>query len=271
MPTCKLKRTCSRLKTLLRRLAVDDEVVAQTCDGTRPCHSAFDNAMLVTQHLNIDNANLVSDFLKHQHGGRLPIDNTNGSAQHIFEQRPFACPELGVEIRQPCCVESCAYWTNHRWTRNCILYYLVDQGRMGLDSKELSFLLHQTIPELRKHTNMVLAEMRRWALFNKTAQVDEEQPPDVVALEDCCVVCAAELQKGTVLKDGFQYCSRTCLDKRPPVDLRIEQEFKLPVQRVVQICTSSFASKRPMCHALNCTTKQLDELCSRHDVDSTLS
>lgn len=268
--TCKLKRTCSQLRTLLRRLDVDEAVVAQTCDGTKPCPSAFDNALLVTQHLNIDNASLVTSFLKKQHGGTLPIDDTITTAKQIFDKRPFACPELGVEIRQPCSVESCSYWTNHQWTRNCILHYRVDQGRIGLDVKELSFLFHQTIPELRKHLNGVLAEMRRWALLGKTSQVDAEALPEAAPL-DSCVVCANVLQKGAILKHGFQYCGRACFDKRPPVDLRIEQEFQLPVQRVVQICIDSFASRRPMCHALDCTTKQLDDLCTRHAIDNFLS
>ncbi|KKN30885.1 hypothetical protein LCGC14_0829600 [marine sediment metagenome] len=263
--SCTLNHTCSQLRQLLRQLDVDETNVATECDDTSPCQSAFDNALLVMAHLNIDNATLVSDFIRARYQGQLPIDGSDGTVRQIFDRRPFACPELDIEIRQPCSTQSCAYWTNHAWTRNCILFYRADQGHDSLDFKELSFLLDHTTTELRKRANVVLAEMRRWALLHKAEQVDAPVAP-VLVIGDGCVVCGAEADDDSIYKLGFQYCSTVCFDLKPSLDLRIEQEFKLPVARVLSICIDSFAAKRPMCHALNVTAKQLDDLCARHDV-----
>ena len=158
--------------------------IAQDCDGEGPCQSVFDNVMQVQHHLNVDNAKHVEEFLRQRYGGRLPIDSTNSTLKQVFDRQPFDCPELSIKVRQPCRVRSCAYWTNHAWTRNCILFYRVDQGRVGLDLKELIFLLDQTATELRKRTNSILAEMRRWALRNKTQDRVEDAPELIEPLSE---------------------------------------------------------------------------------------
>ena len=267
MSTCPWKRVCEPLWELLLRLDVDASSISQECRDDGPCHGVFDNIMLVTAHINVDNAYLVHEFLTALYGGQLPIDSAGGTIKQIFSQRPFGCPEIDVEIRQPCRVRSCGYWTNHAWTRNCILFYRIDQGRDSLDLKELTFLLDQTSTELRKRTNLILAEMRRWALHNKAEQLEIPTVMEPAVVGDRCCVCGNKIDKGSVTKGGFQYCGRACVEHKPPLDFRIEQEFKLPVDRVLRICIDSFAARRPMCHALNVTTKQLEDLCGRHAIE----
>lgn len=269
MAACALKKSCSELHNLLRSMGVDEANILQECDEGGPCQAAFDNAMQMHYYLNVDNARCVSDFLKQRYSGRLPITSSGGTIKQIFDQRPFGCPELEIEIRQPCRVRSCSYWTNHSWARNCILLYRSDQGRESLDLKELTFLLDQTSTELRKRTNVILAEMRRWALRNKTEHLDVTEMP-TAAVEDCCCVCVNKVGNGAIHKQGLRYCSRDCHNRKPPLDFRIEQEFRLPVDRVLRICIDSFAAKRPMCHALNVTSKQLDDLCGRYEVETSL-
>ena len=269
MPRCILKRDCSQLYELLRRIGVDESSIARECGVEGPCQAVFDNMLLVMHNLNVDNAQHVSDFLKARYEGRLPIDSSSSTLKQIFDLRPFQCPELDIKIRQPCQVHSCSYWTNHSWTRNCIMFYRIDQGRDSLDRKELTFLLDQTSTEIQKRINLVLAEMRRWALRNKTLDNDQDPAPSAPepTMEDCCMVCAAPIDKGAIHKQGFRYCGRECYNQKPPLDFRIEQEFhQMPVARVLRICIDSFAAKRPMCHALNVTSKQLDDLCNRYPV-----
>lgn len=240
-----------------------DEISSEECTGSI-CPSVFENAHQMDFQLNIDNIAAVEKFLLDRYG-ELPIEKSPAVARQIFNQNPFVCPEIDVEIRQPCQVKSCAYWTDHAWTRNCILFYRVDQHRDSLDTKDLTFLLGSSSSEIRKKTNRAITELRRWALHHKTTQQEDAEAP-MAPQDDGCVVCGEIIPK-PILKNGFHYCSPKCFETKPPVDFRIEQEFQLPVGRVLEICIDSFASRRPICHALSVTTKQLTQLCGRYAVD----
>ena len=269
MGTCTYRTICNNLREHLSQLGVSDAHIELGCNGQAPCREAITNIQLVTSYLNIDNADLVEEFIKGVFDGQLPVDTSTSTLDQIFYRSPFYCSEIDTEIRQPCTVQSCAYWTNHAWARNCILYYRIDQHRDALDIKELTFLLDELAPDLRKRANVVLAEMRRWALHTKIDQTEDTQsPPTVIA--DVCVVCGGLPEKKPLYKQGFLYCSSACLEKRPPLELRIEAEFRLPLRRVLQICVDSFAARRPMCHALNVTAKQLERMCVRYEISSDL-
>jgi len=267
MATCTYRNICEALRNHLLQLGVAEDLIETTCNRRHPCAAAHTNIQLVARHLNVDNAGLVEEFVKGVFNGQLPIDTSAGALDQIFYRSPFYCSELDAEIRQPCTVCSCAYWTNHSWARNCILYYRIDQHRDALDIKELAFLLDELAPELRRRANTVLAEMRRWALHTKIDQIEFVQPsPEIV--KDACVVCGSLPEKAPIYRQGFLYCSAACLENIPPLELRIEEEFHLPIQRILQICADSFAARRPMCHALNVTAKQLEKLCVRHNISS---
>jgi len=263
---CPHDADCDVLKSMLLTMGVDSDYISDACTEEEACQSLFDNLMLAHHYLNLENAQVVIDAIKKRYDGRLPIDKTDAAIKQIFDRQPFQCPELGVEIRQPCQVSSCAYWTNHSWTRNCALFYRVDQGRDTLDLKELTFLLDRSVTEIRKRTNKVLAEMRRWALHSKVESDTVREAPSPVA-GGCCVCGRIVGNKRAVHKQGFSYCSRRCYQQKPPLDFRIEREFKLPIDRVLSICVDSFAAKRPMCHALNVSSKQLEDLCTRYEIN----
>lgn len=264
MGTCSLDPACKNIRTLLTDIGLKPDSIESGCGGVGPCQGIFNNLLLVTQRLNIDNAKSVVELIKDWYGGKLPIDRSTGSIKQIFEQRPFVCPELDLEIRQPCSVRSCSYWTNHAWAKNCILFYRMEQGKESLDLKELAFLLDKNVTELRKKTNVALAEMRRWALWVKTSQISEPSP---TVPENYCAVCGQALTDLAVHKQGIHYCGKNCLNKKPPLDFQLEHDFGLAVERVLQICVDSFSARRPMCHALSVTTKQLEDLCSRYSID----
>jgi len=267
METCTYNSTCESLRKHLLQLGVSDELVETTCNGRHPCSEALTNVQLITRHLNVDNAGLVEEFVKGVFNGQLPVDTSPSALDQIFYRSPFYCSEIDTEIRQPCSVRSCSYWTNHAWARNCILYYRIDQHRDALDIKELAFLLDELASDLRRRANTVLAEMRRWALHTK---IDQTETPLISgeSTEDVCVVCGKPPETKPTYRQKFLYCSSVCLENVPPLELRIEEEFHLPIRRILQICVDSFAARRPMCHALNVTAKQLEKLCARHNVSS---
>jgi len=263
---CHLHKTCQQLYDLVRTLGATPRLLPG-CQQDGVCQAAVENAELLSQQLSPDNATQVTVFLRDVFHGDLPIDQSAVALKQTLEQEPFYCGEIDVEIRQPCGVTSCTYWSDTPWTRNCILFYLLDHHRAVLDIKELAFLLGRQIGELRRHTNNITAELRHWALKRKTAQQDDQLPVRIVESASCAV-CGAELDETPIYRHGFCYCSEECIDKKPPLDLRIEQDFRLPIERVLQICVDSFAALRPICHALSVKTRELDDLCLRYDIST---
>lgn len=267
MPKCKLKRTCGEMRRLLRRMGVAKDQIVTECNGHQPCDGALDNLYNAINHLNIDNANTVHVFFRKLFGS-LPVDKSSVALTQLFKKQPFYCGELSAEVLQPCRADTCAYWTDNPWTRNCIMFYLLDQGRESLDVKDLTFLLGKPSAELRHRLHGIVIQMRHIALKHKTAQAEDQIPIRIVDAERC-MACGAALEDKVVLRQGHQYCSAECIEKKPPLELRIEQEFRLSVDRVLQICIDSFGARRPMCHALSVTGRQLDDLCCRHQIDTS--
>jgi hypothetical protein len=261
---CTLKRTCKALDNLLGEMGVEHP--SFVCNGTRPCRSIFDGVRLAYRYLNPDNAQIVAAFIRSLFGDTLPIARSTNAISQITENPPFHCPELDIDIYQPCQVKSCAYWTSHNeWTRNCILYYFVDYQREELDVKELAFLLDETSIQIRSRTIHAMTKLRNLALKHKTRQEQLNRPVKIYG--NGCSVCGKTTEKPYTYHSGYTYCSAACYSKKPPLDLQLETEFGLAAKRVLEVCIDSFIGRRPVCHALGVTTKQLNTLCARHCID----
>ena len=275
---CDLKSSCTEFYRLRRRLG--NNGAPPKCRDDRPCRRAFDDVRAVIRDLNVDNVTTVTQSIRKICGGVLPVEQTRQARNFIFREEPFYCPEIDVEVRQPCRVRSCAYWTDNSWTRNCIWFYRLSWHRESLENKELTFLLDCPPASLVKRTHAIVTKMRRHALKNAAAVVRDtivdsaEEPPEEESTEDSiyCVGCGAVIDPDaqSYRKQGYIYCSAECVELKPPVEIRIEEELRLPIERVLKICIDSFASKRPMCHALNITSRQLIQICAHHGFDTQL-
>jgi hypothetical protein len=218
----------------------------------------------------VDNAEHVTKAVQKIFSGTLPIDRTTTALSLAFDRPPFKCPELEINIRQPCSVQSCAFWTPREWTRNCIIYYMVDQNRDSLDLKELTILLGEETQTVRKRWNAAVAASSHTAMILKTDQIHREDATATLAepsANDVCSACGEANGDNTIARGGFVYCCRECCEARPPLELRLESEFKLPVQRILEICRTNFYARRPMRHALNVSNRQLEDLCTSHEID----
>lgn len=270
MPTCKLSRVCGEIKRTLRRCGADHDI-DDTCTGDGFCSAAINNARKLYHYVNTDTAKYVTKSIQKIFGGEFPIDRSTTVLDLAFNKPPFKCPELDINVRQPCSVSSCAFWTAREWTRNCIIYYMVDQNREGLDLKDLTILLGEETNSVRKRWNaaIALSSHRGMELKAEQAKKETEDPPLDQQESDAnvCAACGQEAGEDSFIRSGFTYCSDECFTARPPVELQLEQEFKLPIKRILQVCHSTFYARRPMRHALGVSNPQLDALFSSHQID----
>jgi hypothetical protein len=263
MAKCRIRHRCRTISRLLRRLDPDAVSELQQCDAKAPCQQAVDTALMVHHHINPENAELVGAAIQKIFDGKLPIDQTTNSLV-VLQKPPFMCPEIGLEIRQPCSVQSCSFWTDKSWTRNCILYYMHERDRDSLDLKEMTILLGDATGSIRKRLNDLVVQVRRNAMMLKTQQAAQ----DMVEPENsACATCGVEISGTPVLHGDVLYCSETCAPVRSSVELQLEADFHLPAARVLAICMSNFFGLRHICHALNITTKQFQRLCADHEID----
>lgn len=267
--SCALKRPCRELHQLLEK--IEDEKIPFRCSGSSPCEYAFNLAKSVAQAVNVDSAQEIEETIKKINKNQLPIESSRQALELVFNEDPFYCPELQADIWQPCQVRSCTYWADKPWTRNCIWYYKHSWHRDVLENSELAFLLDVSSSMILKRVHLIVAKLRRNFVRSAAASLRD---PTTQNSSDAprCTGCGALIQDKNAhhYRKGYIYCSRDCVKKKPPVEARIEDDFSLPLERVLQICLESFVGKRPICHALEITGPQLDEILARHELDPAL-
>lgn len=267
MSRCRLRTFCKSVRQLLREIEVEaDEIRTDCMEGGHPCEALFDNTRLLLLRSNPATCQPIIEFLKVLYKGPPPIDLRTSVVNQIMEESPFHCPEIDIEIYQPCAVTSCAFYTENIWARNCIMNYCVVNQREELDFKELSFLLGDSIAQIRTQMNRAMAHLRTGTLKEKLNQVTEELEPEE---DERCMVCG-----GPIFEEGpyhetedLLYCCVECFEEKPPIDIQIEREFNLPIIRILEICTSNFTTVRTMSHALQLTPTNFQEVCQRYNID----
>ena len=264
MSTCTRKSFCASIRTKLVELGASKSEIEVDCTGPWPCYATFENAKLLMKYVNPDNSDGVTSFIKRFFGGRLPIDDSPFAIRSVKKDDPFRCAILNIDIYQPCAVSTCAFYTDVVWTKNCIIHYAAEhQRKQGLAVKDLSFLLGEPSLALRSKSKAVLTQLGNIAVKLEADQQDEQ----VAMREDGCSACGQEMEYVRKTKYGFMYCSDECYANRPPIDLQIEREFHLSVDKVLRIGVGSFASIKAIGGALGINPRQFRDLCHRHHID----
>jgi hypothetical protein len=216
----------------MRRVGIHLNSIDTTCSGEFPCAVVHDNTRILAQHVDADNAGIVAEFVKGLFQGNVPIDTTETALERMFHTVAFQCPELHIDIYQPCTAKSCAFYSPNQWARNCILCYRVDHTRDMLDNKELSFLLDKSLGDVRAGIAHAIGEARTCALAARLEK--EEKEPEV------------EGEEATV-----------------PTELDIiRSNFHLSPQRVLKIACDTFATVKSAAQALNVSPDRFKSLCS---------
>jgi hypothetical protein len=262
---CELYSFCKALQGFLLKLGIGSNEIATECKGHFPCKSIDLNTQVLLQYTDATNTDAVMAWVKRLFGGKLPVENSTNVMDKMIHNPPFRCPEINLEIYQPCSIQSCSFHTNNVWTRNCILNYRVDHYCDALDLKELAFLLELPLQDLKARVNNILAKTRKWALKSK---IEQEGIADYAPVETkgMCCVCGREVVVPNQIGE-YLYCGVLCSSRKPPYCIDAEKNFHLPVERILTICVNSFASVRPICHALGLSQVQLQHLCRQHHVD----
>lgn len=265
---CPTYSVCKDLRKKLRKFGIPKEDVHSYCDAAAPwpCIHMVSNARLLYEVVSPANSQEVLEFIEPMFATRQQLISDRFADD--YKEEPFRCPELSVDIFQPCTATTCAFYTNNPWTRNCILYYRVRHGRETLNLNELSFLLGREVPVLRSSLNRTAKLLSHWA-FKET--IEREHLNEMVSRitpENVCVVCERRTDgtRRMLHKGGFHYCGRNCVRKKPPQIIRLEQEFSLPIERLLTLCVERFSSTKTMCAALGMGHTVFLSWCKRYSV-----
>lgn len=265
---CSAFETCTTLRELLSELDTPPESIATVCAAEDfeewPCAAFLENARVLYTVVSLDNAKDAVAFIASLFPNRSSM--ISGKFHPLSDQTPFNCPELGVDIYQPCKVASCAFHTENDWTRNCILYYRLRQGREILNLNELSFLTKIEVSSLRTLINKTLKGLGHGALKESIAQEQFDKRVTYLSTNNICVVCEgkAPSKKSALVKSGFFYCSRDCYKRKAPTVIRLEREFELPIEQLLAMCVQKFSSIKNMCNALGVGQSVFLDLCNRY-------
>jgi hypothetical protein len=231
------------------------------CNGEWPCPNLLENAREIYHALTPEHPEPVLDLLQEMSEGKLPIT----ASRELLKEDPFPCPELGVDIYQPCRVRSCEFNIDHSWSRNCIVYYRIYKETTKLTIEELELLLKRNRAEISKILKTTMKKLRHAALKETISQDAEDtiiriDPPDI------CVVCENTVEKPFRRTTRYIYCGDQCYLFKPPYIIDLEKEFNLPIFRLLNVCVNTFRASKAISQALGITPSKLTLLCNRYGI-----
>ena len=262
---CPSKIVCSDLAQLLYEFDVGDDV--HICSGVEtawPCADAIHNVKLLYESVTTANSQRVIDFISPLFASSSQLMNPHFAAGQSRDA--FFCPELQIDIYAPCSVDSCVFYTQDPWVKNCILYYRIRHDRDVLNLNELAFLLRRDVGKLRTSLSHAFRTLSRAAL--KEMILRDCRPEMVTRLHNprVCAVCEKSIDADdrVVRRGNLIYCKRACYEEKPPQIIALEQDFGLSVRRILELCTERFSNVKNMGAALGIGSRVFIALCSRH-------
>jgi len=266
---CRSRNTCGRITAMLLEAGVPEEDVLDICDGSSwPCSSMYKNALLLFGSISVDNYYEVLEFISGLFTNKRVLLSQEFDPYSNDLPSPFHCPEIDIDFYQPCSVDSCVFFTKNPWTKNCILYYRLRHEKETLSLNELSFLLGREVGSLRADINKALKGLSHGALKEVIASENIEDMVTRIEADRVCVVCEKRIPERTrmINKSNLVYCSQECYKYKPPNVIRIEKDFNLPIDKVLELCSQRFLNIRNMCSAVGVGQAVFLDMCSRYNV-----
>jgi hypothetical protein len=266
-PACKAHKSCQQLRVLLTEAGLEEPEI-KSCPTPKiwPCDEMVTNARALFQLVSPGMASQVVRFISTLFPDPSAVFNQD--VRRLMNESPFHCPDIDIDIYQPCGVNSCSFHTANRWTRNCVLYYRVRHERDSLSVNELSFLLGQDVPTIRNELTRTLKSLSQGALKETIVQEGVQDQVTHLEVDTLCCVCEKPIvaKSRRVVRAGLVYCSRVCHQKKPPVVVGIERTFGLPIARLLELCVDKFGSIKNMSGALGIGQNMFLDLCRRYDI-----
>jgi len=260
---------CQDLRNLLKKFHVAKEDIADLCieSDTWPCSTMAHNVRLLYNSITPATTKEVLEFITPLFAQREQL--ISNRFNHRSTEPPFHCPELDIDMYQPCLASSCAFHTADPWSLNCILFYRLRHERDTLNLNELSFLLDKDVGMLRSLLNRTFKQLSHGALKETIAMDGSSEIVTRVHPENVCVVCEhkVESRHKMVVKSGFTYCGKKCARYKPPQVIRLEQELESPIESVLLLCVERWANVKSMCAALGIGPSVFVDWCKRYSVE----
>jgi hypothetical protein len=265
---CRAHKSCQQLRSLLLETGLEEAEV-RACPKIKvwPCSEMAGNARLLFQQATPPLAGKIVRFISTLFPNPTAVFNQD--VRQLLNESPFHCPEINVDIYQPCGVTSCAFHVvERRWTRNCILYYRVRHEKDSLSVNELAILLQQDVPVVRNELTRTLKSLSQGALKETIVQEGVQDQVTHLEIDKLCCVCEKPIliKSKRVVRSGLVYCSQACHQKKPPVVVGIERTFGLPIARLLELCVTKFGSIKNMSGALGIGQNMFLDLCRRYAV-----
>ncbi len=267
--SCPSYAVCKDIRKILKKVGTASTEVETLCepDDEWPCRFLLQNASTLYRSVAPGTSTDILNFVSLLFARPQQMIGT-GFQQHL-KRNPFHCPELDIDMFQPCEVTSCAFNTDNGWTLNCILFYRLHQGKEVLSLNELSFLLKKDVGSLRASLNKAFRSLSEAALKETISRDHTDELIDRVHPENVCVVCETRVdsKRKMTVRAGFAYCSKECADDKPPQIIRLEQNFLMPIESILELCVVRFSTVKYMCSALGVGSAVFIGWCAQYNVD----
>ena len=268
---CPSQDVCSDMCSSLLKFRLPEDFIELECppgeDVAWPCAAMLKNARSLYNCVSPSTAVETLELIKPLFSS--PEQLISSRFSQYLDDPPFHCPELNVDMYQPCLVTSCAFHTDNPWELNCILFYRLRHERDVLSLNELAFLLGHHVGVLRSRLNGIFRKLSYGALKEMIARDNVSGLAVRVCTDNVCVVCEHKIEprRRVVVKGGFIYCGKGCSSYKPPNIIKIEQEFMLPIECLLDLCVRNFLNVKNMCSALGVGPSIFIDWCKKYCVE----
>ena len=278
--SCSFKPLYDLLANFLREEKVNEEDIplCQPTENSCPCSGLLKTVLVLYEKQPSENSkkllSLLTDIFEETY---LFNDSFHPK---LLARNSYLCPELDITMYQPCGIDSCTFHTPHKdWCNNCILDYITKQSeeedenkqsqkkKTSLSYNELTILTGIPTIDLKKTLNGALLKLRQAALKKQIEENNFEDRQYRLFSSSVCPVCERPISSQLV-KKSIAYCSDICYNFKPPHVIKIEQDFGLPIDKILRCCLENFSSFNVISTSLGLDRSTLERLCTTYNLGS---
>lgn len=161
------------------------------------------------------------------------------------------CHVHGKEIKKPCELKKCVFWTRYPNVNHCILQYMAQQGIDSLKPIDISLL--KGIPTTKVNRSLAKATtLMRHSTLKISHQVDIEPKFTTLMGMRTCYNCETPIsyknKRGSLESklprtgDVIYYCSAACSNERPVQYVAAEMHCGVPIKDVVSWAVKKYST-----------------------------
>lgn len=169
------------------------------------------------------------------------------SYSRIQSTENSVCPIYRFPLSRPCNLKECAYFTESKGNRNCLLSALETSKTGRLPLPTISALLGISVSEINKINASAIKKVKKSIIRDR---LESYSPVGFRYLENHCIGCGLSIHEefefghpaSLTIINGYGWCSNKCKENKPAWEFKLEHEFNYDRRDILRAAYSVLRS-----------------------------